>query len=311
MPEFAPDVLVMGALHLDVIVSAPALPRLDETMMGKGVVYRLGGKGGNQAVASKRMGASAAMVGCVGTDGFAEQIRSELARSGVDTRSVLTREGASGMSVAIVGEDGGYGAVVVSGVNRLISASQASLEPPPAVVILQNEIPAEQNHALLARLRPQTLVIWNAAPASGLDKAVLDRTDILVVNRLEAAMQCGLDESLPDPCKALEILRASGAKAAIITLGAEGFIGTDADGRTFGSAGHRVEPVSTHGAGDAFVGALAARLARGEVVADGSSFAQAAAALHVACETDARQGISPDEVERFLASQPVMYGPGP
>ena len=304
MPDFTPEVLVMGALHLDVIVSAPALPRLDETMMGKGVEYRLGGKGGNQAVASTRMGSTAAMVGCVGTDGFADQICAELTRSGVNIQAVLTREGASGMSVAIVQEDGGYSAVVVSGVNLQTKADQAPLEQPPTVVVLQNEIPAHQNHALLARLQPQARVIWNAAPALARDTAMLARADLLVVNRLEAAMQSGLDESLPDPGKALDILRASGAKAVIITLGADGYIGSDVDGRVFRSEGHRVKVVSTHGAGDVFVGTLAAQLAQGESIAAGARFAQAAAALHVASETNARHGITPEKVSRFLSSQP-------
>lgn len=304
MLDFTPEVLVMGALHLDVIVSAPALPRLDETMMGKSVEYRLGGKGGNQAAASTRMGSVAAMVGCVGTDGFADQICAELARSGVNIQAVLVRKGASGMSVAIVQEDGSYGAVVVSGVNLQTRADQASLERPPAVVVLQNEIPAHQNHALLARLQPQTRVIWNAAPALAHDTVMLERSDLLVVNRLEAAMQSGLNESLPDPNKALNILRASGAKSAIITLGSEGYIGSDVDGRVFRSEGHRVKVVSTHGAGDVFVGALAAQLAQGKSVAAGARFAQAAAALHVASETNARHEITPEKVSRFLASQP-------
>ena len=303
MLGFTPGVLVMGALHLDVIVSAPALPRLDETMMGKGVEYRLGGKGGNQAVASTRMGSIATMVGCVGTDGFADQIRAELTRSGVNIQAVLVREGASGMSVAIVQEDGSYGAVVVSGVNLQVDANQAPLERPPTVVVLQNEIPAHQNHALLARLQSQTRVIWNAAPALAHDAVMLARADLLVVNRLEAAMQSGLDESLPNPDKALDILHASGAKAAIITLGSEGYIGSDVDGRVFRSEGHRVKVVSTHGAGDVFVGALAAQLAQGESVAAGARFAQAAAALHVASETTVRHRITPEDVSRFLASQ--------
>ena len=99
-------------------------------------------------------------------------------------------------------------------------------------------------------------------------------------------------------------MRASGAKAVIITLGSEGYIGSDANGRIFRSEGHRVKVISTHGAGDVFVGALAAQLAQGESFAAGARFAQAAAALHVASETNARHEITPEKVSRFLASQP-------
>ena len=256
------DILVMGALHLDVIVNAPALPAPDETMMGKDVAYRFGGKGGNQAVSAARMGGKVAMIGVVGTDDFAQPLRAELARADVDMSMLATFDGASGMSVAIVQNDGSYGAVVVSGVNRQINAQQARLDPPPKVIVLQNEIPVSENHALLARLPQDVTVIWNAAPALARDAVMVRRADILVVNRLEAAMQAGLPHDLPDPEAALTQLAREG-RAVIITLGADGYIAQARDGTRFGAQAHRVPVFSTHGAGDAFVGALAAEIARG------------------------------------------------
>ena len=62
------SVFVLGAIHWDVVVDAPRLPRLGETLPGTGVDYRFGGKGGNQAVAAARMGARVALAGCVGRD---------------------------------------------------------------------------------------------------------------------------------------------------------------------------------------------------------------------------------------------------
>ena len=87
-------VFVTGALHLDVIVNAPGLPRIDETVVGKAVDYRFGGKGGNQAVAAKRMGAKVAMAGRVGPDQFGRQILAELDFAGVDRAQVRTVAGA-------------------------------------------------------------------------------------------------------------------------------------------------------------------------------------------------------------------------
>ncbi len=285
------DILVMGALHLDVIVNAPALPAPDETMMGKDVAYRFGGKGGNQAVSAARMGGKVAMIGVVGTDDFAQPLRAELARADVDMSMLATCDGASGMSVAIVQNDGSYGAVVVSGVNRQINAQQAKLDPPPKVVVLQNEIPVAENHALLARLPQDVTVIWNAAPALARDAVMIERADILVVNRLEAAMQAGLPHDLPDPEAALAQLATEG-RAVIITLGADGYIAQARDGTRFGAKAHRVPVISTHGAGDAFVGALAAEIARGADLAAAAAFAQGAAALHVSTPLEGRANIT-------------------
>ncbi|MDH3264281.1 MAG: PfkB family carbohydrate kinase, partial [Paracoccaceae bacterium] len=114
------SVWVVGSLHLDVIVEAPRLPRLDETLVGQGVSYRLGGKGGNQAVAAARMGAEVAMAGAVGSDAFAETLLAELDRAGVDRAGVARLPGASGMSVAILDATGGYGAVIVSAANLVV-----------------------------------------------------------------------------------------------------------------------------------------------------------------------------------------------
>ena len=102
------DILVAGSLHLDVMVTAPHLPRLDQTVAGQGVSYVFGGKGGNQALAAARMGAQVAMAGAVGSDGFAETILAALDAGGVRRTRVRHVQGPSGMSVAIVDASGGW-----------------------------------------------------------------------------------------------------------------------------------------------------------------------------------------------------------
>jgi ribokinase len=86
-----PVILIAGSLHLDVMVAAPHLPRMDETVTGLGVTYAFGGKGGNQAVACARMGAESHMAGAVGHDGFAATILSTLDREGVDRKAAMAR----------------------------------------------------------------------------------------------------------------------------------------------------------------------------------------------------------------------------
>ncbi len=116
MPAF--DVIVCGSLHLDIMVYSPSLPRPDETVPGTRWGQQCGGKGGNQAVMSARAGARTAMIGRIGADDFGTRLIENLKAAGVDASAVLVdpTEG-SGMSAAIVLDDGDYGAVIVSGAN--------------------------------------------------------------------------------------------------------------------------------------------------------------------------------------------------
>jgi len=290
-----PDVLVVGALHLDVIVTAPHLPGRDETLMGTAVAYAFGGKGGNQAAAAARMGARTAMAGRVGRDAFAVTVLAALDAAGVDRTGVRATEGATGMSAAMVDAAGDYAAVVVSGVNRDIRAEDVALAPDLPVLMLQNEIPDAVNAALIARLGPATTLILNAAPARHVSAAILGRTDILIVNRVEAAMLTGQSPDVLDPDAAIHALSALGPKAVIVTLGADGVVASG-----FAAPAFRVAVISTHGAGDAFTGALAARIAAGEDLQTACRFAQAAAALHVSIPPDQRAAITPAQVRALL-----------
>ncbi len=273
------SVLVVGSLHLDVIVAAPRLPRLDETLAGQGVRYAFGGKGGNQAVAAARMGAAVAMAGAVGSDAFAATLLAALDRAGVDRTRVARRPGASGMSVAIIDARGDYGGVIVSAANLSVTGEGV---PPEGTghVLLQNEIPEAANLAAArAAAAAGARVILNAAPARPVAPELLALTDILVVNRGEAAVLTGLPEDAPEA--AARTLADSGPGTVIVTLGAGGLIALTAAG-AFDLPARAVPVVSTHGAGDAFVGALAARLDAGDDLPAALGFAQAAAALHVA-----------------------------
>ena len=121
------DVIVCGSLHLDIMVDAPHLPRLDETAVGKAWRQVCGGKGGNQAVQAARHGAKTAMIGCVGEDDFGARLTANLDAAGVDRSGIgVDRRAGSGMSVAIVDKNGDYGAVIVSGANLALDAGAIS-----------------------------------------------------------------------------------------------------------------------------------------------------------------------------------------
>lgn len=294
-------VLVVGALHLDVVVDAPRLPMLDETLFGSAVVYRLGGKGGNQAVAAARMGAPTAMAGQVGRDVFGEQLLAGLDAAGVDRAQVREVDGASGMSVAIVDAQGDYGAVVVSGVNAGIDGAAISVPETTALLLLQNEVPDAVNLAVASKAHDRTKVILNAAPARAVHPGLLERIDLLVVNRVEAAMMTGQAPGTLDPVHAAETLREMGPTSVIVTLGAAGLVfASRHDVRSMPAP--KVEVISSHGAGDAFIGALASVLAGAEADPERSiAFAQAAAALTVATPSEDRSRIDASAVRTFQA----------
>lgn len=274
-----PGILVVGALHLDVIVRAPRLPQLDETLVGEGVRYALGGKGGNQAIAARRMGAAVAMAGRVGSDAFGGQLLAMLAEAGVDCGQIVQGPGASGMSVAIIETGGEYGAVIVSGENLNLAAEAVVLPAGTGALVLQNEVPAAVNLDLARRARAAGIrVILNAAPAREMPTALWPLIDLLVVNRLEARQLLGRDLAPPE---AAEALRQRGPGAVIVTLGAEGLLLAAPDGAPR-IAAHRVTPVSAHGAGDAFLGALAAEWVLTGDLLRAARLGAAFAALHVA-----------------------------
>lgn len=278
------DVVVCGSLHLDIVVRAPRLPGLDETSVGESWGFVCGGKGRNQAVQAAGAGARVAMVGRVGADDFGTRLLESLDAAGVD-RGLVTVDGAagSGMSVAIVNAAGDYGAVIVSGANL---ATEASAIPACGVLVLQNEIPEAANIAAAraARVRGARVVL-NAAPARPMGTDLLDLVDLLVVNRVEAAQLSGID--VHDVAAAS---RAGGAlmdrgRSVVVTLGGDGLVLVAPGSAPATIAAQTVRVVTTHGAGDCFVGALAARLAAGDDLAASCRAANAAAARHVARAT--------------------------
>lgn len=281
------DVLVCGSLHLDIVVKALTIPRIDETMVGSAWSQVCGGKGGNQAVHASRSGVRTAMIGCVGNDAFGESLLANLADAQVD-QTCVARDPllGSGMSVAIVQDNGDYGAVIVSGANLAIDAATIESEMTKLggakVLVLQNEIPEDANIAAArAAKKHGSQVVLNAAPARKLHADLLQNLDVLIVNRIEA--EAIFDQSVTDRKSARAVLDAqiSLHYAIIVTLGGDGLVVAGPKIETTEIAAHPVDVVSTHGAGDCFVGKLAAELALGVALIDACASANRYAATFV------------------------------
>ncbi|WP_181703822.1 PfkB family carbohydrate kinase [Chthonobacter albigriseus] len=291
----AARIAVVGSLHYDVMVDAPDRPRKGETLIGRSWWPKCGGKGGNQAVEARLAGASVAMIGAVGDDDFGRALIENLDRVGVDRSAVATLPGVgSGMSVAIFDDTGDYGAVVVSGANRAIPLDGLTAErfAGTHVLLLQNEVPEPVNIAAArAAKEAGARVILNAAPARAPDATLVPLVDILVVNAIEAEMLGGGAVSTLQDAAAAAARLAERFASVIVTAGGEGLAVCSPDAASPVSlAADRVTVASTHGAGDCFVGVLAAHLGAGVGLQDAAIAANRAAGRLVAMAEEDRAG---------------------
>jgi ribokinase len=287
-----PVVVVVGSLHYDIMVDAPDRPRKGETVTGYSWRPKFGGKGGNQAVAAAKAGAEVRMAGAVGADEFGRFLLEALGVGGVDASRVARLPGAgSGMSVAISDASGDYGAVIVSGANLLVDPTaftEPGLWQGARALILQNEMPDVINVAAARAARTAgATVCLNAAPYRALSGELAGLVDLLIVNAIEAEELGGLAVTdLASAAAAAEAL-AKQFPAVVVTVGGEGVAGMRRGEEPVVLPALPVTLVSTHGAGDVFVGALVTTLAADHSFAECLRSANAAAAAHVSTKADA------------------------
>ena len=263
------DVVVVGSLNLDLVASADRLPGPGETVSGLDFHEYAGGKGLNQAVAAARAGASVAMVGAVGDDDAGRRLRALVVDEGIDDSAIVTVEGAvTGRALITVDADAENSIVVIPGANATVRVVGSDL-PESRVVLAQLEVPV---HAVLEAFRAGrdrgSVTVLNPAPArSDLDE-LLAWCDVVVPNEHEVGLLGG-------PAALL----AAGVGDVVVTRGGEGVehVGSGSGSTTYPA--FEVRPVDTTGAGDAFCGALATRLADGGLDEAALVFASAAGAL--------------------------------
>lgn len=267
-----PRCVVVGSINADLMISVERHPTPGETLIGGGGDILAGGKGANQAVAAARQGASVSFVGAVGDDAYACPAMELLEASGVDLSHVEhLKSTTTGLAVIEVAADGENTIVVVPGANARVDAEfvqqHARAMHKADLVLLQGEIPATgfQKAVELARAVGARVVV-NLAPVVDVDKQALLQSDPLVVNEHEAGLvleQLGAQTSGDEPEELVECLRAEGFAAVVLTLGPRGAIVADAEGIT-PIPTPQIKAVDTTGAGDAFTGALVARLLDGD-----------------------------------------------
>ena len=301
-------IAVVGSLMMDLVVRAPRPALPGESLIGRSFATFVGGKGGNQATAAARLGVQVTMVGAVGRDPFGETILASLAAARIDTRFVrqLDHEG-TGVAVPVVFDDGSNLIYALPRANLALApadveAARSAIEAAD-LLLVQFEVAPEATLTALRIARDagvRTLV--NPAPVAPHPPEVFRLADLLIPNEVEASTLSGLPAA--DPAAQAAALRDLGPAAVIITLGERGAFVHAPDGDTCVPA-PAVNAVDTVGAGDAFCGALAVRLAAGDPLPAAAAFACRAAAL--ACTRRGAAASLPTlaEVEEFTSRLPA------
>jgi ribokinase len=280
-------VFVAGSINMDVVATADRHPKMGETVAGRELGYFPGGKGANQAVAAARLGAATTLIGRVGADAFGRDLRTFLAAQGVDLAFVRdTPEAHTGTAVITVAHADNT-IVVVPGANAHLSAADVSAArlAKGDVAVSQFEIPLPTISAFFARARAAgATTILNPAPALPFGRELLDLVDILILNESELGLLAKTElRDTDDQARFVEAMRSLQAdtdKIICVTLGKRG--GVALVGREpLIIPGRVVEAVDTTGAGDCFVGAVAAHLAAGKSVRDAFHYANIAASICV------------------------------
>jgi ribokinase len=302
------NIVVFGSINMDLVSRTPRLPVPGETLRGSDFFTAPGGKGANQAVACARLGASVAMIGRVGEDVFGAALRDGLRKFGVDVGSVISTPGPSGVAVIAVDERGENSIIIIPGANDQIGIDdlerlEAALHSADHL-LLQLEIPLEAVTAAARRAHERAVrVILDPAPASRIPDELCNLTDIITPNETECAALVGFAVTdIPQAEQAAQVLRQRGVKQVIIKLGARGAYLHD--GKTGELVpGFSVKTVDTTAAGDAFNGALATAIERGQDLRAAVRFANAVGAL-----STTKHGAQPsmptlEEVEKFLTER--------
>lgn len=282
-------IVVVGSSNTDLTVRVRSLPLPGETVLGADLLRAQGGKGANQAVAAARAGARVTFVGCLGDDAFGDAALASLRADGVDTRHVRRLAGTpSGVALIAVADGGQNSIVVAPGANERLAVPDIEAALPTLraarLVVAQLEVPlASTAYALACAHASGVATLLNPAPAQDLPSDLLSQLDLLVCNESEAEFLTSMHVGDIDGAEAAaHALLSRGPRAVILTRGAQGCVVVSAHGSTQVSA-FAVPILDTTGAGDAFIGALAARLAAGDPLVPAARYATAGAALSVQC----------------------------
>jgi ribokinase len=308
-----PPIYVIGSGNVDHIMRMPRLPEKGETVTDGIYLPTFGGKGANSAVAAAKAGGRTHFVGCIGDDSGGAALRAVLESFRVGTEHLTVVPGvATGQALVMVGDQGGNYLSVAPGANHRVEERHVLpvLEDlaPGTLLLLQNEIPAAVNAAVLAAARERGFVcLFNFAPIVSFPLEHLRGLACLLVNETEADGLLAAQGTHPLAAtaahEAARQLLALGIDCVVITLGSRGVVVATLD-RIESIPPLPVRAVDTTAAGDTFSGAFAVALAEGADVFESARFANRAAALSVTRAGAMISSPTRAEIDAFFTSSP-------
>lgn len=277
-------IVVLGSVNIDLTFQLKLLPSTGETVLTPKFTEAIGGKGANQAVAAKRDGAETTFIGCIGEDEFGARAKAALQAEGINVELLAPVAAKTGLASIWIDATGQNMIAVASGANALVTSDilPSAIVTSKTIVVLQMEIPPQETEAAISRARQANAkILLNLAPALPLSVEALNQVDILVLNEHEAATLCG--QMSIKATAAEDSVRALAAEldaTVITTLGSAGALAMH-EGAIYRAKSLPVTPVDTTGAGDCFVGVLAAGIDAG--LSFGEALSRATAAGSLAC----------------------------
>ncbi|MCZ4348138.1 ribokinase [Devosia neptuniae] len=294
---------VFGSINIDQVIRVAQIARPGETVSGRLEAVTFGGKGANQAVAAARLLAGShrvAMAGALGHDGHADRLLQNFAANSVVTDLIVRVPGPSGTAIITVDDVGENAITLIGGANDAVMGTQLGTAEiaQTEILLCQGEVSFAETAAAIASYRAghqSGRIVLNLAPVPAAEAAMLQQalsaTDFLIVNELELADLGAALGGKTEP----EAIAARFALTLVVTLGSQGAVAVTPDGVRHVAGSPRVAVVDTTGAGDTFVGVLAALLAEGSGVPD--ALAQACVAGALSCTRLGAQGGMPSRAE--------------
>lgn len=278
-------ILVLGSSNVDLILKVPRFNHLGETLRAESLTTVFGGKGANQAIAAKQLGAEVALITRLGNDHYGRAYRRYMVEKGLDQKPIfLDKKVPTGIAFIELDPKGENRIVVAQGSNQLLSTDDlkkcSSLFKKTKIFVTQLEIPFETVTTGLKMAKDSgAFTLLNPSPSRPLSPKILSLTDFLVPNELEAQALSGMkmrkDQDLPQI--AAKLLKR-GVKNVVITLGSKGLYFKNQQEEIWMKA-FKVRAVDTTAAGDAFMGGLACALSENRPLREALRFANAAGAL--------------------------------
>ncbi|MBU3197707.1 ribokinase [Clostridium estertheticum] len=261
-------VCILGSINMDMVVSIDKMPLIGETIFSENFKLAHGGKGANQAVASRRLGAEVYMVGKIGQDSYGLQIVSALEKEGINVDNIFKDDvKPTGTAIITVDNKGNNSIIVVAGANMALNLEEIDkckeVIANSDIIVAQFETPIEVTMEVFKFAKENGVItILNPAPAKEIPKELLAYTDIIVPNETEATTLTGVNvNDLESAKQAANSFLDNKVKYVIITLGNMGAAVISKEGGVLIPA-YKVNAIDSTAAGDSFIGAITTKLTK-------------------------------------------------